>query len=243
MVSLNELVFCVAPLTCLREGKAVCTATGFFYGKDDERFLITNRHVVRDENKGHFPDSLRLYLHTFLNPTVSDFYEVLLYDQTSETPRWRELAPDVDVVALPLNAQEIRGKFYTRTLFADELLPGEYLLGPGEDVFVMGYPLGFFDEGANLPIFRNAMIASMYGVDFNGMPCFLTDANLHPGTSGSPVFTKPKPVWQDMLGNLHTSEGNKYYLLGVNSGTYTSVGLGCTWYAHLIEGIVSLPRP
>ena len=112
----------------------------------------------------------------------------------------------------------------------------------------MGYPLGVYDSKNNLPIFRNAMIASSYGVPFQGQPMFLTDANLHPGTSGSPVITKPKSAWVDDKGNTNIITGTVYYLLGVHSGTLgvtpagkaeIPLGLGAAWYANLIEEIAA----
>ena len=108
----------------------------------------------------------------------------------------------------------------------DNFLPATYSLHPGDDVFIMGYPLGLKDNKNNLPIFRNAMIASSYRVPFDGKPLFLTDANLHPGTSGSPVITKPKNTLVDEQGNTSIVTGTVYYLLGIHSATLgvTSAG-------------------
>jgi len=110
----------------------------------------------------------------------------------------------------------------------------------------MGYPETFHDRRHNLPIFRNAMIASSYRVPFQGMPLFLTDANLHPGTSGSPVITKPKSAWVDDKGNTNLVTGTVYYLVGVHSGTIDpamtggkDIGLGAAWYADLVEDIAA----
>ena len=43
------------------------SASGFFYTKNNEIFLVTNKHVVCDKKKGIYPDSLRLRLHKDLN--------------------------------------------------------------------------------------------------------------------------------------------------------------------------------
>ena len=113
------------------------------------------------------------------------------------------------------------------------------IIHPGEDIFIIGYPLGFSDAVHNLPIFRNAMVASWFRIPFQGQPLFLTDANLHPGTSGSPVISKPKNIWVDANGNTSLDAGLTYYLLGVHSGTYgianIPLGLGAAWYAELVE--------
>ena len=68
----------------------------------------------------------------------------------------------------------------------------KFTLSPGEDLIVLGFPRGFSDEKHNLGLLRNALISSAYGINFNGLPLFVVDANLHPGMSGSPVMTKPK---------------------------------------------------
>lgn len=112
------------------------------------------------------------------------------------------MSSPVDVAAVPLDRTAMKGKFLFKAFDHDSFLPSKYVLDPGEDVFVMGYPRGFHDEPNNLPVFRNAMIASAHRVHFGGTPCFLTDANLHPGTSGSPVITKPKNMWRDKDGNV-----------------------------------------
>ncbi len=108
----------------------------------------------------------------------------------------------------------------------------------------MGYPMGFYDSTHNLPLFRNAMIATTFKVGFQRSPQFLTDANLHCGTSGSPVFTKPKSTWVDDEGNTNLVPGGVYYLVGVHSGVLSasstrgqSLGLGAAWYIELVEEI------
>ncbi|HUT00717.1 MAG TPA: hypothetical protein VMY59_10405, partial [Candidatus Thermoplasmatota archaeon] len=83
---------------------------------------------------------------------------------------------------------------------------------------------------------------------FSGTPCFLTDANLHPGTSGSPVITKPKNTWVDNEGNTAITTGTRYYLLGIHSGTTGIIsgniriplGLGVAWYIKIVEEIAKL---
>lgn len=117
-------------------------------------------------------------------------------------------------------------------------------------MFIMGYPLAFYDRTNNLPILRNALIASAFRVPFEGKPGFLTDANLHRGTSGSPVLTKPRDVWVGEDGSVQVGTdkpGSRYYLLGVHSGVFTppkatdepAFGIGMAWYASLVEEAAS----
>jgi hypothetical protein len=40
------------------------SATGFFYRQNDDKYLVTNRHVVVSENEQKYPDTLRIKVHT-----------------------------------------------------------------------------------------------------------------------------------------------------------------------------------
>jgi hypothetical protein len=156
--------------------------------------------------------------------------------------------PTADVALVKLDGPALWRTFTITHWEPNSLLPPQYPLHPGEDVFIMGYPYGFHDAVHNLPVFRNAMIASAFRVPFQGLALFLTDGNLQPGMSGSPVITKPKNVWVDDQGNANLLTGTVYYLLGVHSGTYSiaqnqpgsppiqiPLGLGLAWYANLVE--------
>ena len=61
-----------------------------------------------------------------------------------------------------------------------------------DDVVIIGYPRGFYDMVNLYPIVKAGIIASKWGAQFMGEPCFLIEARLFPGSSGSVVVTKPK---------------------------------------------------
>lgn len=61
-------------------------------------------------------------------------------------------------------------------------------LSIAENVYFVGYPAGRFDTSNNLPLMRIGMIASHPKFDFNGKPQFVIDAQVFPGSSGSPVY-------------------------------------------------------
>ena len=249
-MTISQLVLSASRLDLIEAGEQIGTASGFFYATASHLLLVTNRHVVRDEEKGVEPDSLRLRLHMDASDVRKNGHYVVPFYSTTGEPLWKQHHPSskIDIALVPLDREELTETFVIKAFTSDSFLPETYVLDPGEDVFVMGYPRGFHDEKANLPVFRNAMIASVYGVHFRGMPCFLTDANLHPGTSGSPVITKPKNTWRDKDGAVHMVTGVPHYLLGVHSGTYgitledgtaDPLGLGVAWYSNLIEDIAS----
>src|ERR1700733_10125746 len=248
-MAINQIVATVSLVLQIKAGVILGTATGFFYSRNDQLFFVTNQHVVSDEAENVIPDSLQLRLHTDPNNvSASADFDIPLYDGTQRLWKIHSTHPEADIAVIKIDKQRIEGKFFVKSWSSQAFLPKQYPLDPGEDIFIMGYPLGVYDTENNLPIFRNAMIASSYGVPFQGKPMFLTDANLHPGTSGSPVITKPKSTWVDDKGNTNLLTGTNYFLLGVHSATLgvtpagkqeIPLGLGAAWYADLIEEIAA----
>lgn len=57
-----------------------------------------------------------------------------------------------------------------------------------ENVFFVGYPDNRYDEKNNLPLIRTGLISSHPKYNYNGDPVFIIDAQVFPGSSGSPVF-------------------------------------------------------
>ena len=83
--------------------RRISSATGFFYRNESNKYyLITSRHVLIDEIKGHFPNAVRLYLHTDADDlTKNEEFDLDLYDGAQKL--WLEsTVPNYDVAALPL---------------------------------------------------------------------------------------------------------------------------------------------
>ena len=80
------------------------------------------------------------------------------------------------------------------------------------------------------------MIASQYGINFNKKPYFLIDANLHPGTSGSPVVNSHHTLFREQ----GSKEG--YKLFGIQSAQHLvdgePLGLNVVWYSYLLNEII-----
>jgi hypothetical protein len=107
----------------------------------------------------------------------------------------------------------------------------------GSSLLVVGFPLGFHDTLHHMPVVRQAVIASSFGLRFQGEGYFLTDGRTHRGTSGAPVVMRvaqPDPA----LGDL------PWMLLGVHSARLDvdtrnlkmdeALGLNCAWYADIL---------
>jgi hypothetical protein len=253
-IEISELAFSVAQLECFKENELIARATGFFYASGGDLYLITNRHVVRDERADHAPDKLKLLLHTdAADIRKNGVYVVPLYDHRGR-PSWLEhpkLGKKADVVAIPLDAARVEREFVVRPFDADNHLPDEVAVQAGEDLIVIGYPLGMHDAAYNLPIVRRGTLASFYPIPFEGEPYFLMECRPHAGCSGSPVLTKPGGVMQMRGAKLDLYVSTGIYLLGVNSarvekdakrGGDEPLGLNAVWFTFLIPEIISQER-
>ena len=249
-MNIHEIFATVVLILQIQGGQPVGTATGFFYLKANEVYLVTNRHVVRDEKKEHRPNILRLRMHKSsdeIGPGID--FDVQLYK--NHAPLWfvHPNYPNkkIDIAVVKIDQQAVKSGHFFKGLSSDNFLSDSLVISPGEDVMAIGFPRGLSDTYHNLPILRTAMISSAYGVHFQNQPMFLIDSNLHPGMSGSPVITRPKNTWQKKDGSTAIMTGTPMYFLGVHSATLgvslstgeEPLGLGTVWYAKLIEEIIS----
>ena len=107
----------------------------------------------------------------------------------------------------------------------------------GTRVLIVGFPLGFHDTWHHLPVVRQAVIASAFGLRFQGQGYFLTDARMHRGTSGAPVVAR-MTTQRSGRGDL------PWMLLGVHAARMDvtnrdieqdeRLNLNCAWYADII---------
>lgn len=133
----------------------------------------------------------------------------------------------------------------------------EEFLSVAQNVEFIGYPDNRYDETNNLPLIRNGMIASYPKVDYNGEPVFIIDAQVFPGSSGSPVMINLSfEHWK--TGNIVVGGKLNVKLLGVlaatmirnnrlapvhstqiNMGTQEVIGLGIVYKATAIKEIIN----
>lgn len=244
----REIVFAVSQVRFSQKGKVKesCSASGFFYEHKDKLYFITNRHVVIDKEKCHYPDELKLELHKdSINLLGNRVYTLPLYTNLENllVPRWlaHPRGEDrIDVVAVPVEGD--LSDFHVQPFTAHDLpdIITISRLSIWDKLTVIGYPNGRYDKSHNLPIIRNAAFASVPTVPFKNEPRILIDAQLHGGTSGSPVVLGPG-VFNDESGKLYHRSG--YVLIGVHSGEFDQnepeLGLHNVWLAGLIPDIIS----
>lgn len=216
-------------------------ATGFFYLHDSFLYLITARHVVINESSGHFPDSLHVSLHADASD-LSRRADLLIPLYLDGVPQWRQhprYLGSVDFVAVAVNDPQVLASHFVETFRSTDLVSPDQQIPLGQDVLIVGFPLGFHDTYHNLPVVRKATIASSYSHPFKGNPYFLTDARMHRGTSGSPVIARILNPADDRAGDQP-----EWRLLGIHSSALDvsdrdlaldeKLSLNTTWYASLI---------
>jgi hypothetical protein len=105
-------------------------------------------------------------------------------------PLWYE-HPELDIAAMRISLDLPEGCNYpvagTNVLATDEMLAESRVL-PGDEVLVLGYPLGFESNDFGFPVLRSGRIASYPLTPTSQIKTFQLDFEVFPGNSGSPVF-------------------------------------------------------
>jgi hypothetical protein len=236
---IESLLLSVTRVSTLLGEQQLTNATGFFFERDGRLFLVTNRHVVLDEASDHRPDRLEIELHIDPeNVAATTHFSIPLYRGTQ--PVWREgidPAGTVDVVALQLERAALPEKLLLQPFTSNHLIDQLDEIEVGTRVLIVGFPLGFHDTWHHLPVVRQAVIASAFGLRFQGQGYFLTDARMHRGTSGAPVVARVT-TQRSGRGDL------PWMLLGVHAARMDvtnrdaeqdeRLNLNCAWYADII---------
>ncbi|RLG75606.1 MAG: hypothetical protein DRO14_04395 [Thermoprotei archaeon] len=240
----SNMYFSVTPIITFCGKTRIGYATGFFY-KDlttGDMYLITNRHVIINETKQYFPEYIVIRVHIDRHDLTKN-REVKIQLYKNGKPIWIEhpnlsfdnqIGAIPDIVAIPVQPEN---NWLVDPLSKNIFPPLDIVLVPGDDLIVLGYPLGFYDEHHNLPIARRAALSSPFGVRFRGYPFFLVDAKLHVGTSGAPVFTKPTTAIVRKE-KVEISSRPVTFFIGVHSAIYPNLELSIVWYAWIIEEII-----
>ena len=221
-------------------------ATGFFFERADRLFLVTSRHVLRDPDNAHFPDRIEIEVHVGAETlSATTGFSIPLYENGVGV--WRsgsDRAGEVDVAMLGIDRQALPADMVYRAFSPAHLPQDMAAIEVGMPLLVVGFPLGFHDRLHHLPVVRQAVIASSFGLRFQGQGYFLTDARTHRGTSGAPVVMRIGPAGEN-AGDL------PWLLLGVHSARLDigsrdqsldeALGLNCAWYADILMALSADP--
>lgn len=203
-----------------RTGEGLGTGFFFFFKADEQHQLpciVTNKHVVKGAAFGKFQLHERKKVDSRDVPSGA-FFPVELDDFED---RWvAHPDPEVDLCAMHLkplcDAAEGQGKHPFVLPFTEEIIPTEEtLLGLGavEDILMVGYPKGLWDDVNNMPIIRRGITAVHPSLRFQGKSMGVIDAACYPGSSGSPVLIVNEGSFTSKSAAL--TVGNRVILLGV----------------------------
>jgi hypothetical protein len=222
-----------------QQQQRLTSASGFFFERDGRLFLVTSRHVMVDRPSKHFPDRIEIELHTDPdNMAESTGFSIPLYRNGKGVWRQgRDGAGEIDVAVIELDRGALPQTTVYRAFTPSHLQRPLSRVEVGSSLLVVGFPLGFHDTLHHIPVVRHAVIASSFGLRFQGEGYFLTDGRTHRGTSGAPVVIRAVNP-DKTLGDL------PWILLGVHSarldmGTRNlkldeALGLNCAWYADIL---------
>jgi len=236
---IEPLLLTCAHITTFRQYARLTTASGFFFERGEHLFVVTSRHVLRDVPSHHFPDRVEIEIHTDAgNMANSVHYSIPLYAEGRRL--WRQgndSAGDIDVAVLEIDRSRLPDNavyFAFTPAHIDRALEEVEV---GTALLIVGFPLGFHDTLHHLPIARQAINASSFGLRFQGMGYFLTDARTHCGISGAPVVMKAPsnalpgdPVAWKLLG-IHSA---RLDVITRDLAVDEKLGLNCAWFADIL---------
>lgn len=237
--TVEPVMLAAARIGTFLDDVSLTNASGFFFERDNRLFVVTSRHVVVDEPTKHYPDRIEVELHTDpVNMTASIAYSIPLYrDGKSLWRQGQDSAGEIDVAVIEIDRGSLPESAVYRSYTPAHLATTSDQVHVGASLLVVGFPLGFHDTLHHMPVVRQAVIASSFGIRFQGEGFFLTDARTHRGISGAPVIMQVADN-AARLGDL------PWLLLGVHSSRFDvgtrdlkldeALGLNCAWYADIL---------
>ena len=240
----DPLLHTAARIHTFEQQRPLTNASGFFFERDERLFLVTSRHVLIDEPTEHYPNRLEIELHTDPdNLGKSTGFSIPLYrDGKSAWRQGLDTAGEIDVAVIEIERSALPETTVYRAFTPDHLHNPTDLVEVGTPLLIVGFPLGFHDALHHMPVVRHAVVASSFGLRFQGNGYFLTDARTHRGTSGSPVVMRVSES-NPKLGDL------PWMPLGVHSARIDlgsrdlvldeALGLNCAWYADILMTLTS----
>jgi S1-C subfamily serine protease len=198
------------------------TGTGFFVlwraAHGDRLFLISNKHVIENSPDIEYEISLHrksrdrtgLPLNLGGNELWVDTQNSIRHKLSLKNRYFEHSSQDVDLACVCctelLNQRDVVLVPFSQARILDWARSQLY---PSQPVMFVGYPDGAHDTMHMLPIARTGTLASMPHLSFDGDANFLIDAQVWPGSSGSPVFVKGDdesgPNAFSLIGVLHSS--------------------------------------
>ena len=215
----EQLMHSTICIKMVENGNVVGLGTGFFVsipvGKNEYKIaLVSNKHVLLNKN------DIILTFTTAKNgePDFGKVIPIPIADIKGSVIGHPN--PNVDVAVLICTGlfNQFPNLLYFKAIPFDMLSDfQDSELSVAESIYFIGYPDGRFDQQNNLPLVRTGIIASDPKKDFNGQPQFIIDAQVFPGSSGSPVYINL--TYEDMKNGNYVIGKPKIKILGIISAT------------------------
>ena len=204
------------------------SGTGFFYSFDtsDDKFvpiLITNKHVLNNNPK----EVMTFYLHLKDEENGSNQNYKVTY-----VCNWIfHSSKDLCFCFVQPLFEEVKRRTGMEVFYAitndNSIATAQDIeeLSAIEELVMVGYPIGLWDEKNNFPIFRRGYTASHPAIDFNECGIGLVDMACFPGSSGSPIFILNENGYSNRMGETYLGR-QRVMLIGVLYGgpVYTAEG-------------------
>lgn len=246
----TQLLFTTVHLWIENKDESKSTGTGFIYTVESKKegstipFLVTNYHVIHNAKR---------VLVEFIEakdkkPNREEKLRVEI-----EGDQFRQFVkPENDLAIFPVapifNQFQSAGKQVFYRTIDPNMVPDKKVideLGAIEDVTFIGYPSGIYDQKNSSPLVRKGITSSPIWNDFRGESCFVIDAGVFPGSSGSPVFIYNQGSYAT---NSGITVGTRLLFIGVISETIIRqdgkksdvyLGLGKVIKSHVLKNFVS----
>ena len=205
----EQLCYNTTRIVTVNSKNEIHVASGFFVCFDLENsdrnvpLLVTNRHVAEDAKQ------LIIWMSekdANGDPVDSNKVQITIEDASSKFIMHPN--PEVDLSIYPIGQLVRDAEAATNTLFFYKTFSSDILmtdkdaekLDAVEEILMIGYPNGLWDQKNNRPIFRYGITATDPKVDYEGKREFMIDCACIQGSSGSPVILFNKGIGSNKFG-------------------------------------------
>ena len=192
------------------------SGTGFFFNFEIDGMIvptiITNKHVVKNNSS----EIMTFHLHLRTDKSSSDESLKVTFNTFWHFHSKYDLCfCFVNPLFEQIRMQTQKEVFYTandESIIASSEKLSEF--SALEELVMVGYPIGIWDEKHNFPVFRRGYTASHPAIGFNGLGIGLADMACFPGSSGSPIYILNENGYSDKKGNTYLGR-KRIILLGI----------------------------
>jgi len=175
------------------------------YDKSIKKFLEKNKKIEEFLSKK--------FVKRYFGMTHEEMFQKGWINETWSA----HLDSKVDIAVIPINVDNLKKdqvefKWIKEDLMATIDRINSLEICQGDEIFVVGFPMGITGEEKNYTILRSGIIARLDDEIINQTKSFLIDSFVFPGNSGSPVILKPSIVSIEGTNPVNTA-----YLIGVVS--------------------------